>query len=88
MPVVGLRFRRGEARKLDALADEFARRGVAGTSLYRAAADSTRAGEPLLVECEAPGEAQQMAAGFAALGVRRPAVEPLSGGTGGTPAGV
>ena len=77
---IGLRFRRGDARVLEAYAARVRNgeiRGDVGT--YEQAAAAARSGEPLVVVCDKPAEVQQMAALYGSLGIRRPAVEALSG---------
>lgn len=78
---VGLRFRRGDARVLRNLADRV-RAGELGAqhvATFASAADAAATGEPLIVQCESHLEAVMMADGYARWGVRRPAVEELTG---------
>lgn len=77
---VGLRFDRSEAGLLRFLAERVRANelpGPAGGLLYAAEAADT--GEPLILQVTDPVEAQQMASRFVALGVKRPAVEELTG---------
>lgn len=78
---VGLRFRRGDARVLRNIADRV-RAGELGeqhVAVFSGAADAAATGEPLIVVCENHLEAVMMADGYARYGVRRPAVEELTG---------
>jgi len=78
---IGLRFRRSDARLLRDLADRV-RQGEMGeqhVSTFRDAADAAATGEPLIVLCEEPFEAEMMADGYARFGVPRPAIEELTG---------
>jgi hypothetical protein len=80
MPRVGLRFRKGDARLLQALAERVRQGEIPGAvSTFEQAELAARTGEPLIVICEDPVEAHQMAALYARLGMKRPAVEELSG---------
>lgn len=78
--VMGLRFRKSQARVLRNIA-EWARAndlpGVDAT-LYDKAAESAAAGEPLVVHCENREEVEGMAAGFVLLGVARPEIDELT----------
>lgn len=78
---VGLRFRRGDARVLRAIADRIRAGDLGGQNLatFDLAADAAKTGEPLIVECDHHLEAVLMADGYARFGVRRPAVEELTG---------
>lgn len=79
MVKVGLRFRRGDARVLDAFAQQVRNNELMGdVATYEQAASAARTGEPLVVLCDDPKEALQMAALYAtACGIKRPAVEAL-----------
>lgn len=78
---VGLRFARKDAIALDALANRIMLAELAKGHLatFRYAADAARTGEPLIVQCNHPSEAQVMADGYARLGITRPAIEDLTG---------
>lgn len=76
---LGLRFPRSQARVLRAIGEEAERMGQGDISLYFKAAESAEIGEPLIVKCEARDEVERMAALFATLGCRRPAIEELNG---------
>lgn len=80
---VGLRFNPKDKRRLIALAHEFEGQPGIDSTLYRAAAEAARTGEPLIVECTMEAEVHQMAALFVHLGVTAPNVEELSGSGGG-----
>ena len=76
----GLRFACKDAAHLQGLARQVRsgeRRGAVGG--LESAADAAVTGEPLIIECLAPEEAQQMADSFVLLGCTRPAVEELTG---------
>lgn len=77
---IGLRFRRGDAKVLDAWAARV-RNGeaIGNVSTFEQAAQAARAGEPLVVICEDPAEVHQMAALYSMCGIKHPAVEALSG---------
>jgi hypothetical protein len=75
---VGLRFRRGDARVLAALADQFGGRPGINERLYTGAAHAAKIGEPLLVEADSLDEVRQMAALFGHVGVRPPTIEEVS----------
>lgn len=78
----GLRWPRLEHRRLRTLA--FAAQSMGQSKddvgLYIKAADSTEAGEPLVVVCQERSEVEQMAALFVACGMARPAIEDLNAG--------
>jgi hypothetical protein len=78
---VGLRFRRGDARVLRALAERVRAKelGAQAVATFAGAADAAATGEPLIVLCNDHTEAQVMADGYVRYGVRRPAVEELTG---------
>lgn len=77
---IGLRFRRGDARVLDAWAERVRSGEFPGNvSTFEQAAKAASTGEPLVVICDDAKEVQQMAALYASCGIRRPAVEALSG---------
>jgi hypothetical protein len=52
--------------------------GTEHASLFRAAAEAARTGEPLVVVCDEPIEAELMAAAFPKWGVVAPVIEKLS----------
>lgn len=81
MPAIGLRFPRSQARTLRNLAERIHARdlGDEHASLFEAAAEAARTGEPLIVQCSMPIEAVMIADGFTQFGVARPAIEELSG---------
>lgn len=77
---VGLRFRKSQAKTLRNLAlrlnaQDQDREAI---ELFDKAAAAAASGEPLIVVCTHPMEAQLMAEAFVRYGVRRPAVEQLS----------
>ncbi len=78
---VGLRFDRRDANVLRALAARVRAKelGDRAVSTFASAAQSAALGEPLIVLCDHPAEAQIMADGYVRYGVRRPAVEELTG---------
>lgn len=78
---VGLRFARRDAARLQALANRamLAELADGHVATFRYAADAARTGEPLIVQCTHPSEAQVMADGYVRLGITRPAIEDLSG---------
>ncbi len=78
---VGLRFHRSDAGLLQLLADRIRARELPAHAVqtFAAAADAATTGEPLIVLCEHPSEAQVMADGYVRFGVRRPAIEDLTG---------
>lgn len=78
---IGLRFDRRDAQLLSDLANRV-RQGELGDqalAVFINACDAAVTGEPLIVLCEHPSEAQVMADGYTRYGVRRPAIEDLSG---------
>jgi len=79
--MMGLRFRKSQARLLRYLADRAKARELAfgAVSLFEKAAEAASAGEPLIVICDRPEEAIAMAAGFGQYGVVPPTVERLRG---------
>ena len=78
---VGLRFNHRDARLLRALADRVTRGELRDQTLsgLRFAADAAETGEPLIIRCTSPDEAESLAARFILLGCHRPAVEELTG---------
>lgn len=77
---VGLRFDRSEAGLLRFLASRVQAREAPGpVGGFLSAAEAAETGEPLILQVTDPAEAQQMASRFVALGVKRPAVEELTG---------
>lgn len=79
--VMGLRFRKSQARTLRHLVEQLEQADLPAVdiSLYEKAAQAARDGEPLLVHCESRDEVEAMAAGFARLGVVRPEIDELAG---------
>lgn len=77
---VGLRFDRSEAGLLRWLAGRVQASELPGPAGgFLKAAEAADTGEPLILQVNDPSEAQRMASRFVALGVRRPAVEELTG---------
>lgn len=76
---LGLRFSRSSARVLRNIAAEAARHRTGDPGLFYKAAESAEDGEPLVVLCSSAAEVHEMASLFATLGVKRPAIEELSG---------
>lgn len=78
---VGLRFRRGDARVLRAIAERVRLKELdeQHVATFELAAIAAETGEPLIVCCEDPTEAILMAHGYARYGVRLPAIEELTG---------
>ena len=78
---VGLRFHPKDAGTLRMLAERVRLHDLGSQTLavFENAADAARTGEPLIVLCEHPTEAQVMADGYVRYGVRRPSVEELTG---------
>lgn len=78
---IGLRFRRGQARVLRAVAQRLASNGIKGEhiELFDKAADAAESGEPLVVYCTSRDEVVMMADGFTQFGLARPVIEELSG---------
>ncbi len=79
--VMGLRFRKSQARVLRHLVDQLKATNLPGVdiSLYEKAAEAARDGEPLLVHCDSREEVELMAAAFTRLGVARPEIDELAG---------
>lgn len=76
---VGLRFDRRDRFKLQELAHRVEQAEIQGDlSTFTEAARAAESGEPLVVICSSPDEAQEMAAMYGTLGCRRPAVEDLA----------
>lgn len=77
----GLRFDRRDATHLAGLALRVKAGEMTGERVggFIHAAEAAETGEPLIIQCMTADEAEQMAARFVALGVRRPAVEELTG---------
>lgn len=62
---IGLRFKRGQAKTLDRLADHFEVDGHhEHVTLFRQAAIHARSGEPLIIEAESIEEARDLASAF------------------------
>jgi hypothetical protein len=77
---LGLRFSRSQIRTLRNIRDWAKANDVPGDlSLYDKAIESVEDNEPLVVICDDRAEVEQMAAAFVNLGVKRPAIEELSG---------
>ncbi len=75
-----LRFACKDAPFLQSLARQVRsgeRRGAVGG--LAAAADAAHKGEPLIIQCSTPEEAQQQAEHFVLLGCVRPEVDELTG---------
>lgn len=77
---IGLRFAPTDARRLHHLAQRARNDELGGqaVSLFNAAAKAAHTGEPLIVHCEHPLEAVEIADGFTLYGINRPAVEALA----------
>lgn len=78
---VGLRFDRGDAGWLRAVARQIRsgqHRGETVGGLTHAA-EAAETGEPLIIQCQSPQEAKQIAARFVRLGCSQPAIEELTG---------
>jgi hypothetical protein len=78
---IGLRFASADAAFLRAVARQITsgqRQGEA-TGGLTLAADAAETGEPLIMQCDTPQEAHQMAAKFVRLGCTMPAIEELTG---------
>lgn len=78
---VALRFNRASARTLRNIAARIRAAELTGLTLsvFECAADAAETGEPLIVECGDPIEAQLMAAGYTQFGVAAPTIETLGG---------
>ena len=78
---VGLRFNHRDARLLRSLAARVQNGELHGQTLsgLQYAADAAETGEPLIIQCASPEEAEAMAARFILIGCHRPAVEELTG---------
>lgn len=76
---VGLRFKRSQARILRNLAARVRNGEIANghAAVFEQAAQAASTGEPLIVVCKDPMEAQMMAAGYAQYGVVAPTIEEL-----------
>lgn len=81
--VVGLRFPKSQARVLRNIATDLRSLQPEGVdiSLFDKAAESAAAGEPLIVRCTEPQEAELIAHGFVMWGVQRPAIDAMNGTT-------
>ena len=81
MHQLGLRFKRYEAPKLRSLAAAVRNGELGGqaSNVFEQAARAAESGEPLIVHCDDPIEAVQMAAAYIAHGVERPVIERLNG---------
>jgi hypothetical protein len=80
MHKVGLRFRANDADRLAALAARVRLGEIPGAAeTFDQAEIAARTGEPLIVVCDNPREAHEMASLYAMAGVERPALEALSG---------
>jgi hypothetical protein len=81
---LGLRFARHDARKLRTL-EAAVRNGELGgqaANVFAQAAAAAESGEPLILYCDSPVEAVEMAAAYIAYGITRPVIEQLSGASG------
>lgn len=78
---IGLRFDRRDAHLLSFLTERVrcSELGSQALATFSGAASAARTGEPLIVMCDHPSEAHVMADGYVRYGVRRPAVEELTG---------
>ncbi len=78
---IGLRFDIRDTVALYGLAERVRAKelGPAAVATFTGAAEAARTGEPLIVHCVHPSEAHVMADGYVRYGVRRPAVEELTG---------
>lgn len=78
--VLGLRFKRRDARRLRALAAQVRNGELGGeaSNVFTQAAIAAETGEPLQLHCTDPIEAVQMAAAYIRYGVSRPVIEELS----------
>lgn len=76
---IGLRFRRSAARTLRHYAHRVELGEIPGDkATFEQAALAAEKGEPLVVVCTDPAEAQVMAQLYATLGIARPTIEALS----------
>jgi hypothetical protein len=77
---IGLRFRRSMKAPLRNLVERMKSEGIdpEHISLFEQAAEAARTGEPLIVICAEPMEAELMAAAFPAWGIVKPNIEQLS----------
>lgn len=77
---IGLRFDRRDAQALRRLAARVRNGEIVGDhATFHSAAIAAERGEPLIVYCDQPVEALLMAKLYVQLGIRRPAVEELTG---------
>jgi hypothetical protein len=76
---IGLRFDRRDLGRLESLQGRLEGGEFEGEpNLFKYAADASRFGDPLVVECEHPDEARQIAAQFVRLGCSEPTLAELS----------
>lgn len=76
---LGFRFHRGDALRLETLA-ELARSGQIGdrhVAKFAKAAEAARSGEPLIVYVRDPDEGRQVAAWYATFGVLEPTLDDI-----------
>jgi hypothetical protein len=76
---IGLRFRRSDVARLRQIVEHYANVNGVDVSLFDKAREATEHGEPLIVLCDTPEEALQMAFGFMPWGIERPVIEDLNG---------
>lgn len=76
---IGLRFDRRDALRLLHIGQRMQAEGLQreDITLFALAAKAANDGEPLVVHCTTPDEAQRMADAFVVHGISRPAVEDL-----------
>lgn len=75
---VGLRFSPRDLTRLKHIAARGIEEGI-DVELFDKAAEATEHGEPLIVFCDDPDQAQRMAWGFQPWGIERPVIEELNG---------
>jgi hypothetical protein len=77
---VGLRFNRKDAKLLRSYADRIkAGEPLGDYGTFHSAALAAESGEPLIVYCQTPDDANLMADGYVLWGATRPAIEELTG---------
>jgi hypothetical protein len=74
----GLRFRRGQAKVLRALAHQHRGMNEQTADLFQRAANCATRGETITVWCDSIEAAQSMAATFPAYGAAKPTIESIS----------
>ena len=75
----GLRFEQSQFYSLTVTADSLRAFSPDDVRLMLLGADAARSGEPLIVNCSELAEAERIADVFTRHGLKRPAVEELSG---------